>query len=87
MDLNALYQTASHNPVIVVAATLAVANAKTLLHYAVLAVFKVPLLRAWLVGHPEEAKAALAVFVAEVDADIDALKAPAPPPATGSPAP
>ncbi len=53
---------------------LALANAKTLLHYAVLAVFKIAPLRAWLVGHPEEAKADLAVFVAEVNADIDALK-------------
>ena len=77
MDLNAMYQTASHNPVIVFGAGLAFANAKTILHYVVLGVFKVPILRAWLVGHPAEAKADLAVFVAEVDADIDDMTAKA----------
>lgn len=87
MDLNMMLQTAKHSPVVVFAAGLACANARGLLHCAVLAVFKVPALRAWLVGNPEQAKAALAAFVAEVDADIDALqvsearKAPPPPPA------
>ncbi len=75
MDLNALYATLSHSPLVAFAAGVAVSNAKTILHYAVLGVFKVPMLRAWLIGHPAEAKADLAVFVAEVDADIDALQA------------
>ena len=75
MDLSAMYQTLKNNPVAVFAAGLALSNAKTILHYAVLGVFKVPLLRAWLIGHPQEAKASLAIFVAEVDADIDDMQA------------
>ena len=77
MDLNAIVHTASHNPAVVFVAGLACANAKTILHYSVLGVFKVPLLRAWLIGHPAEAKSGLAIFVAEVDADIDEMAAKA----------
>ena len=74
-QLLAAYNVAKQNPLAVFAAGLAVSNAKTILHYSVLAVFKIPLLRAWLVGNPAQAKADLAIFVAEVDADIDDLAA------------
>lgn len=74
MDINSLYSTLSHNPIVIFAAGMALSNAKAILHYVVLAVFKIPILRAWLVGNPQQAKAALAAFVAEVDADIDALQ-------------
>jgi len=77
MDLNAMYQTASHNPIVMFSVGLALANAKAIMHYAVLAVFKVPFIRAWLVGNPQQAKDALEAFVKEVDDDIDALQAKA----------
>lgn len=73
MDLNALVSWAGHNPYVVFAAGLACSNAKTLLHYAVLVVFKVPLLRAWLVGHPQEALDRLDAFRDEVREDIQDL--------------
>ena len=73
MDLNALVASIYHSPATMFAIGLATAHAKLILHYAVLGVFKIKPLRAWLVGNPAEAKAALAAFVAEVDADIDDL--------------
>ncbi len=75
MDINAAVAWAWNNPYFVFAAGVASANAKTILHYAVLGVFKVPVLRAYLIGHPAEAKADLAAFVAEVDDDIDEMQA------------
>lgn len=76
MDLNAFVSSVYHSPAAMLALGLATAHAKLILHYIVLAVFKVPALRAWLVGNPKQAKDALASFVAEVNADIDALATP-----------
>lgn len=78
MDINALVASVYHSPAAMLAIGLATAHAGLILHYVVLAVFKVPALRAWLVGNPAQAKAALAALVAEVDADIDALQPPKP---------
>ena len=75
MDLNAFASGIKHSPAAMFAIGLATAHARLITHYAVLGVFKIPLMRRYLVGNPEEAKAALAVFVKEVDDDIDAAVA------------
>ena len=72
MDLNAI-KAVFHNPYAMLAIGVATGNRKELIHHAVLAVFKIPILRRLLIGNPQKAKQALEEFVAEIDADIDAL--------------
>ena len=71
----ALYNAAAGNPLIVMAASLAVQNRLLLLHWAVLGILKVSWLRRIMLGNADEVLASVDAFRAELKADLDEAKA------------
>ena len=67
----ALYNVAKNNPLVVLAASLALQNRLLLLHYAVIGILKVPLLRRVALGNPTEVLASIDAFRKEVKEDLD----------------
>lgn len=71
MDLNALVATVHQSPAAMFAVGVAVSNRLLLLHYAVLGILKVPLLRRIALGNPDQVLATIDAFRKEVKDDLE----------------
>lgn len=74
MDLNAFVNYVQHNGILMFGLGLAFSQRLKILHYAVLSILKVPLLRVVALGHPQEVLNSLDAFRAEVAADLADLQ-------------
>lgn len=75
MDLHAAIAYATNNPYIMFGLGFAANNRLLILHYAVLGVLKVPLLRRLALGKPQDVLATIDAFRKEVKDDLDAAAA------------